>query len=125
MLAWGLNVHHRHAPEGPAEEVEPEHALNALLLESTVTLDRRHTFFGRGEGLEVDELFLDPDARAREKFTVGKISLGYVFDLLRTDLASLGVGVLGSVHILPDSRLRDAYGGVPLSGMFFARLRAG
>src|SRR5438309_9068797 len=76
MLAWGLNVHHS---SDRGEDAEPEHALNALLLESTLMLDRRNTLFGRAEGLEVDELFDDPDPRSGEKFRVGKLSLGYLF----------------------------------------------
>jgi hypothetical protein len=128
MLAWGVNVHRSNRRIGSSssiEEPEPEHALNAVLLESSVTFARRHTLFGRGEGLQVDELFLAPDPREGEKFTVGKLELGYLYDLFSADVASFGVGILGSVLILPEAALRASYGDAPLSGMLFARLRVG
>jgi len=125
LLAWGLNDHRSNGDLGAAEEAEAHHSLNAVLLESSLNFAGRHTVFGRGEGLQVDELFFAPDPREGEKFTVGKLSLGYLFDVFRGELASFGIGVIGSVLILPDSALRASYGDAPLSGMLFARLRAG
>jgi hypothetical protein len=108
-VAWGRNA--------------PSHGdtTDALLLESAVRLSRSHTVFARAERTQKDELFLGTDPRAGERFTVGKLSLGYIYDLPRESRVRLGVGGLVSRYRLPDE-LSPTYGN-PTSFMLFARAK--
>ena len=108
-LAWGRNA--------------PNHgeATNVLLLESAVRFARTHTFFARAERADKNELFLEPDPRAEDKFRVGKLSLGYVYDLPRDSHFRIGVGGLVSRYHLP-AELDSVYGN-PTSFMLFARIK--
>src|SRR6185503_967056 len=108
-LAWGRNA--------------PSHgeATSAFLLESAVRLSRSHTFFARAERSDKNELFLDPDPRAEEKFRVGKLTLGYVYDLPRESHFRIGFGGLISRYRLPND-LEPVYGN-PTSFMLFARMK--
>ena len=108
-LAWGRNA--------------PSHgeATSAFLLESAVRLSRSHTFFARAERSDKNELFLDPDPRAEENFRVGKLTLGYVYDLPRESHFRIGFGGLVSRYRLP-SDLEPVYGN-PTSFMLFARVK--
>ena len=114
-LAWGRNVR------------KPGRTTDALLLESAATCDR-HTLFGRAERLQNDELFGHGgpsgagDFRAGQVFQVGKVSLGYIYDFLHRDNWRTGVGILGSVALLP-GEIKDVYGDNPISGMAFLRVR--
>jgi hypothetical protein len=106
-LAWGRNAK------------DPGDATLAVLLESAFRAGR-HTVFGRGEVAQKDELFEDGD-HAHRAFDVGKISLGYWYELARVGRVGLGVGGLGSVHFVPES-IADDYGSrKPRSFMVFAR----
>ncbi|HEU5048230.1 MAG TPA: hypothetical protein VFT64_10360 [Rickettsiales bacterium] len=109
-FAWGL------------DENSPGHSLHALLLESAVKLHDTHTFFGRGEWAQKDELFDETSPLAGETFNVGKLSLGYVYDMPLAEHVKLGLGGLGSVYALPDS-LTPYYGSNPASFMLFARVK--
>lgn len=106
-FAWGRND--RSAGE----------ATDALLLEAAATV-RRHTLFGRAERLENDELFGHGDEE--EVFTVGKVSLGYIYDAFATDQWRGGIGLLGSLALVPDG-LEEEYGDGPVSWMAFLRLK--
>jgi uncharacterized cupredoxin-like copper-binding protein len=108
-LAWGRNA--------------PNHgeATNVLLLESAVRFARTHTFFARAERADKNELFLEPDPRAEEKFRVVKLSLGYVYDFPSDSHFRIGVGGVVSRYRLP-SELDSAYGN-PTSFMLFARIK--
>jgi hypothetical protein len=108
-LAWGRNA--------------PSHGetTNTYLLESAIRLSRTHTFFARAERSEKNELFLEGDPRADEKFRVGKLSLGYVYDFPRDGHFRIGVGGLVSRYSLP-SALDSVYGN-PTSFMLFARVK--
>jgi hypothetical protein len=114
-LAWGRN------------DRSPGKTTDSWLLESAVTEDR-HTVFGRVERQENDELFGDsgadgnPDPRVGQVFTVGKLSLGYIYDFLHHANLRTGVGLLGSVAFVP-AGLRNVYGDDPVSGMAFLRVR--
>ena len=108
-LAWGRNYN------------QPGNVLDAILLESAVRLHDTHTFFGRLEYAEKDELLEAPDPLAGETFNVGKLSLGYIYDIPIADHLVFGLGGLGSVYALPN-RLDAAYGD-PASYMVFARLK--
>lgn len=108
-LAWGRNA--------------PSHgeATSAFLLESAIRLSRTHTFFARAERSDKNELFPDPDPRAEQKFHVGKLTLGYVYDLPRESHFRIGLGGLVSRYRLPND-LEPVYGN-PTSFMLFARLK--
>ena len=107
-LAWGVN---RKAP-GPDTDT--------WLLESALRLDDKHTFFGRAERTEKDELFDDPSPLADRVFTVNKLTLGYIHDIRVAEHAKIGIGGLGSLYALPDA-LDAAYGERPASFMLFVR----
>jgi hypothetical protein len=111
-FAWGRNSR------------DPGTATAALLLESALAPAPRHTFFGRLERLQNDEIPA-ADGRRGEVFTVGKLSLGYLYDALLGDGWKGGVGLLGSAVRVP-RELEGAYGGrTPLSWMGFFRVRLG
>jgi hypothetical protein len=109
-FAWGRN-----AP-GHGE------ATSAWLLESAISLSRRHTFFGRIERADKNELFLPGDPLEGESFRVGKLTGGYIFDLPRDGHLKVGFGGLVSRYSLPDD-LHPAYGSSPTSFMLFARVK--
>jgi hypothetical protein len=108
-FAWGRNA--------------PSHgnATNALLLESALRLSRSHTFFARAERMDKNELFPDGDPRAEEDFRVGKLSVGYIYDLPREGHLRIGVGGLVSRYRLPGA-LAPVYGD-PTSFMLFLRAK--
>ena len=108
-LAWGRNA--------------PNHGdtTNVVLLESAVRFARTHTLFARAERADKNELFLDPDPRAEEKFRVGKLTLGYVYDFPSDRHFRIGVGGLVSRYRLP-AELDSVYGN-PTSFMLFARIK--
>jgi uncharacterized cupredoxin-like copper-binding protein len=108
-LAWGRNAKTGH------------HATDAYLLESAVTLSKSHTFFGRAERTDKDELFPEGDPLAGETFRVGKFSLGYIYDFPIERHLKIGVGGLVSRYSLP-SVLESSYGN-PASFMLFARVK--
>ena len=105
-LAWGRN-HNR-----------PGHLLDAFTAEGAASFAERHTIFARVERVEKDELFLAPDPRDGETFTVGELTAGYRCDLLRSGHTTVGLGASGTVSEVP-SELRDAYGDTPLSVLVF------
>jgi len=104
-FAWGRNMR------------IPGRTTDAWLVESAAS-HGRHTLFGRAERLQNDELF----GHAGEVFTVGKVSLGYIYDLLVTDTLKTGVGLVGSVAAIPGA-IKNDYGDRPLSWMGFLRVR--
>jgi uncharacterized cupredoxin-like copper-binding protein len=108
-FAWGRNAPSR------------GEATNIFLLESALRLSRSHTFFARAERAEKNELFPEPDPRAEEKFSVAKLTVGYVYDVPREGHFRLGVGGLVSRYRLP-SELDSVYGN-PTSFMLFARIK--
>jgi hypothetical protein len=111
-FAWGRNRRN------------PGRTTDAWLLESAAS-HGRHTLFGRAERLQNDELFGHGNRLAGQVFTVGKVSLGYLYDFVVTDTWKTGVGLVGSVALIP-SAIQDDYqkgGDRPLSWMSFLRVR--
>ena len=109
-FAWGRNGR------------DPGESTDALLLESTASC-RRHTLFGRAERLENDELFgHGHEGEEGDVFTVGKVSLGYIYDVFEGEGWKGGVGLLGSLALVP-GELEEAYGDSPVSWMAFLRVR--
>ena len=99
-LAWGRDRN------------RPGHSLDAALAEIAAQLGDAHTVFARVEGVEKDELFAPPDARAGQVFHVGDLSAGWRFDFRRTAPLRLGAGVAAGAPVLPPA-LRSAYGEHP------------
>ncbi|GIW86383.1 MAG: hypothetical protein KatS3mg108_0707 [Isosphaeraceae bacterium] len=109
-LAWGRN------------DKRPGATTDALLLESAISLYKRHTVFMRAERVEKDELFEASSPLAGQVFDAGKLSVGYIYDIPLTTHVSFGLGGLGSAYSKSD-RLDAVYGDKPLSYMLFARLK--
>jgi len=108
-FAWGRN------------DRTPGTSTNSFLLESAAACGRQ-TLFGRIERQQNDELLGDGDVRAGKIFDVGKVSLGYIYDFVHRDNWRTGVGLLGSVALVP-GELKGVYGDLPVSGMAFLRMR--
>ncbi len=106
-FAWGQNRN------------RPGNRLDAFLLEGALARER-HTWLGRIERVEKDELFPPTDPRSEEVFIVSKLSGGYAYDLWRNPRLSGGLGALGTVALLP-SGLTEVYGDMPFSGSVFLR----
>jgi hypothetical protein len=109
-LAWGRNA----ASTGTST--------NAYLLESALTIAKTHTFFGRAERADKTELFAQGTPLAHEKFTVGKLTVGYVYDISIARHLKAGIGGLVSKYSLPGG-LESAYGSNPTSYMLFTRIK--
>lgn len=99
----------------------PGHTLTAYLLESTVNFNSMHTFFGRFERVQKDELFEEPSPFVDDIFTVNKLSIGYLYEFSNWYHAKPGVGVLFSTYALPRV-VQGAYGSHPFSFMIFGRI---
>jgi hypothetical protein len=108
--AWGRN-----APSGGERT-------RALLLESAVQFASTHTFFGRVERADKNELFVAPDPRDHQRFRVGKLSLGYLYDFPALGHFKAGVGGLVSKYDLP-AELHSTYGSSPTSYLLFLRIK--
>lgn len=106
-LAWG---HNKKTPGGSTD---------AFLLESTLRTGH-HTVFGRAETAQKDELF-ESGPHAHVVFDVGKVSLGYIFDVVRSGHLALGLGGLGSLHFVPAEIASDYGSDRPRSFMLFVR----
>lgn len=109
-LAWGRNV--------PSTGI----ATSAYLLESALSLRKSHTFFGRAERVDKNELFLPNTPFAGQNFAVGKLSVGYIYDFPGGRHVKVGIGGLVSKYALP-SELAAAYGSSPSAGMLFVRMK--
>jgi len=105
-FAWGRN------------DRTDQDAQDAFLLESTLRSGRQ-TVFGRAEHVAKDELF-EEDPLAHEIFKVSRMSVGYLFDVIRARHLAGGIGGLVSFVGIPDTLSPD-YGGHPVSFMAFAR----
>ena len=115
-VVWGANTH------GGAD------LTHSLLVESEAVLDRANTVFGRAEWVQksAEDLVLDTPAAgfpADRLFNVSALSLGYIRDFARWSGATLGLGGMGTVNVVP-SALEPAYGSrTPLGLQVFLRLR--
>ena len=105
-VAWGRN---RSRP-GPI--------LDAFTGEAALQLQEKHTLFVRAERVEKNELFPEGDPRGGATFDVGEVSLGYRFDFWKRGHLATGLGVLGTLSLVP-VEIQDVYGNNPASGMLF------
>jgi hypothetical protein len=109
-FAWGRNAN------------DPGRRLQGYLLESALALHDSHTFFGRIERVEKDELFEESAPQHGQVFTVNKLSIGYIRDWKLGEHTRLGIGGLASAFSIPKS-LGPVYGAHPTSYMVFVRAR--
>jgi hypothetical protein len=109
-FAWGRKMN------------DPGHTLDGFFLESAVVLHDTHTFFGRVERVDEDELFDGNPILGNQIITVNKFSLGYIRDFHFIEHLKFGVGGLVDRYEYP-SVLDSAYGSNPTSVMLFARLK--
>lgn len=116
-IVWGANEH--------SSTRDFTHSLTG---ESEAILDDRHTILGRVEWVQktAEDLVLDnpPSNFASSRiFNVGAISVGYIREIFRDRGATLGLGGMGTVNIVP-TELENPYGSRHPTGiMIFARLR--
>lgn len=102
----------------------PQEFGHSLLLESNVQFDHQNSIFGRAEWVQKSpqELVIagaDPDTH----FNVSGLALGYVREIADYRGASLGLGVRGSINIVPEA-LKSTYGTQTPGGIaLYARLR--
>lgn len=108
-FAWGQDAN------------RPGRRLDGFLLESEWQFDQEHTFFGRLERVQNNELFPESSPLSGEIFTVNKLSVGYLRDWPVAEHLKFGLGGLVSAYNLP-SAIQPAYGS-PHSWMLFARLK--
>ena len=95
-------------------------ASNGWLLESALRFAPAHTVFARLERVDKDELFLEGEPLFGRSFTIGKLSLGYLYDFLTVKGVGLGIGALVSTYSY-SQELNASYGYRPTSFMVFAR----
>ncbi len=101
---------------------------NSALAESELSFDGRNSYIARAEYVEKSaaELVLNtppfsfaPDRR----FGVSEFSFGYVRELTTWKSGTFGLGVLGTLNVVP-AALRPAYGSTTPAGLvIFARIR--
>jgi hypothetical protein len=108
-LAWGRNA-------------TSTTTTDAYLVESAVMFAKAHTVFARAERAGKNELFAEDSPLAGQTFNVGKLSLGYVYDVPLGKHLKAGIGGLVSRYRIPGS-LDSTYGSDPTSYMLFARLK--
>lgn len=94
-LAWGRNA-------------EPDHASNAWLFETSVTVDQRNTWFGRFEVTGKTAHDLDVP-EPPDHFTVAKLQGGYTRYVTPWNGFQPGLGGALSLGVVPDS-LKSIYG---------------
>src|SRR5207245_4276828 len=87
---------------------------HSVLAESEAVLDRRNTIFGRVELVQktAEELALPtgPGGFAPDStFNVAAFSVGYIREVGRTSMATVGLGFQGSLNVVPTS-LDPIYG---------------
>ena len=109
-LGWGQNRH------------LGEQASNAYFLESAANFSMTHTLFMRAESAEKDDLFEEGSPLSGQLFTVGEVTLGYIYDLPAMGHFQCGLGASGTVDYVPEA-LASTYGNAPLSYLLFLRLK--
>lgn len=115
---WGANTH-----GGGSSWTQ------SALIESEAMLDARNTVFGRAERVQKsgEDLVLDSPSgsgASDRHFDVSSLSLGYIRELAKWGGATVGLGALGTLNLVPRA-LEAAYGSrTPLGAMVFLRLRA-
>ena len=107
-VIWGANAH-----DGDFT--------HSVLAESEGILDRSNTILGRAEFVQkgAADLGLPSDRH----FNVAAVSAGYIREIVRLGGATIGLGAMGTVNVIPSS-LETTYGSKnPVGGAVFVRLR--
>ncbi len=94
-LAYGVN-HARDIVSGAVFET----TTSAALLETSVTMSERHTWFGRAEVAAMPAHHLHAHEYARSVLTVGKVQVGYVRHRRATNGLVPGIGGTVSLSVL-------------------------
>lgn len=104
--------------------LEPAEWSHTFLAEAEAVFDRRHTLFGRLEWVrKTAEDLVIPGADVPQHFHLGSLSVGGVRELGSGLGMTLGLGLRGTLNVLPTS-LVPYYGSrTPLGGMVFLRVR--
>ena len=101
---------------------------HSLLFESEAILDRGNTLIGRAEWVQKsgDDLVLDTPAiglASHQLYNVSALSLGYIRELAPWRGATIGLGAMATLNVLP-STLERTYGSrTPMGGLVFLRVR--
>ena len=113
-LGWGLNSGQEIIPEGLFDATT-----QAVLVESSVTLHDRHTWFSRAEVVEKPAHDLHAHEYPDSVFTVGKLQGGYTHYMRPWHGLSAGIGATVSISLVP-SELSAQYHGrvIPGFGIF-------
>ena len=125
---WGVNIHHHgsreHNHDPNATNLKFYHVSASALLETTVALTKRSDVYMRLEQVSKsgDELgFLGGDLT--QLFTIRSLSLAGTHDFVSFGKAWIGVGIRGSLNLLPET-LRLTYQGTTTTGYSaFLRVR--
>jgi hypothetical protein len=102
--------------------LSPGETLDAYLFESSVILKNNWTLFMRAEQVAENELTHHIPGLEDRVFNVGKVSVGGIYDFIRTDHAKFGIGGLVSRYLLPDD-LKPVYGRDLTGFMAFGRIK--
>ena len=100
----------------------------SILFESEAIVDRRNTLMGRAEWVQksAEDLVLETPAigvSSHELFNVAALSVGYIREVSRWSGATIGLGAMGTVNLVP-SALEPSYGSrIPLGALVFLRVR--
>ena len=118
-LAIGAN-HARERVSGTVRDT----TTGAALVESSLTLSDRHTFFGRAEMGGMPAHHLHANEYLQSVFTIGKLQFGYVRSMAPWRGLVAGIGGTAAVSLVPPA-LAPRYSGrvAPSFGVFF-NLRA-
>jgi hypothetical protein len=109
-VAWGRKM------------LRPGDTLDGFLLESALIFQKIYTLFVRAERVDENELFHHVHGLEDRVFTVGKLSLGGIYDVPLQQNVKFGIGGLVSAYAMP-SEIKPFYGHDPISSMLFARIK--
>jgi hypothetical protein len=109
-VAWGRKM------------LSPGDTLDAYLIESSAILKNNWTLFMRAERVAENELTDDILGLEGRTFTVGRVSVGGIYDFVRTEHAKFGIGGLVSRYVLPND-LKPVYGRDLTGFMVFGRIK--
>src|SRR5437016_10331350 len=112
---------------GANDQIGPAPLASSVVLESTLDLDGRSTFFGRVEYVRktAEELVI-PSVPPTTQYDVGALAVGYLRTVGAVAGPAAGVGVRGSVNFVASS-LNAVYGSgtPPAAAMYFRVLPVG
>jgi hypothetical protein len=115
-IVWGVNTH-------PGQR-----GSHGVLGESEALLDDKNTILGRVSFVQEMAGDLAVDAPplnfpSDRLFNVGSGTVGFIRELARWNATTIGLGVTGTMNLVP-SALQSTYGSrTPLGGLVFLRLR--